>query len=72
MESTTRQPSKEVYCITERDNMKPLWTRIGVGFVNRDDSINLLLDLLPVSGRLQIRNAQPRTHQPHKETTHDQ
>lgn len=52
--------------------MKPLWTRIGVGFVNRDDSINLLLDLLPVSGRLQIRNAQPRTHQPHKETTHDQ
>lgn len=52
--------------------MKPLWTRIGVGFVNRDESINLLLDLLPVSGRLQIRNAQARTNQPHKENSHAQ
>jgi hypothetical protein len=32
------------------------WTKIGVGFTNRDGSINLILDALPLgTNRLQIR-----------------
>jgi hypothetical protein len=32
------------------------WTKIGVGFMNRDGSINLFLDALPLgTNRLQVR-----------------
>ncbi len=32
------------------------WVRIGVGFTNRDGSINLILDALPLgTNRLQVR-----------------
>jgi hypothetical protein len=54
-------PSKEnnnpmaVFAITERGD-KSYWTRVGVAYTNRDGSINLNLDALPVSGRLQIRS----------------
>jgi hypothetical protein len=30
--------------------------RVGVAFPNRDGSLNVLLDALPLSGRLQIRD----------------
>jgi hypothetical protein len=45
---------KTVFAITERDG-KSYWTRIGAAFTNGDGSINVALDALPVSGRLQIR-----------------
>lgn len=32
------------------------WSRIGVAFVNRDNSLNVVLDALPLSGRLLIRD----------------
>ncbi|MBI4367532.1 MAG: hypothetical protein HY543_12015 [Deltaproteobacteria bacterium] len=47
---------KEVYQIVEREGMKPQWVRIGIGFVNRDSSINIRLDALPLDGRLQVRD----------------
>ena len=48
---------KDVYTIIEQgDEEKGRWVRIGVGFVNRDDSINILLDALPMNGRLNVRN----------------
>lgn len=49
---------KDVYMITERENSpdKAFWTRVGVGFVNRDNSINIILDALPVNGRLHLRD----------------
>lgn len=53
---------KDVYTISERDvasaNEKSRWTRVGVGFVNRDNSINVVLDAIPINGRLQIRDRQ--------------
>ena len=52
---------KDVYTITEREGEeKKYWTKIGIGFVNRDDSINVVLDAVPVNGRLHIRNRPPR------------
>ncbi len=46
-----------VWAIPEsRDGEKPFWVRIGVAFTNRDGSINVLLDALPIgTNRLQIR-----------------
>ena len=46
-----------VWAIPEsRDGERTFWTRIGVAFTNRDGSINILLDALPLgTNRLQIR-----------------
>ncbi|HSN13702.1 MAG TPA: hypothetical protein VLT61_03665 [Anaeromyxobacteraceae bacterium] len=47
-----------VYAIPEkRDGVeKPFWPRIGIAFWNRDGSINILLDALPIgTNRLQVR-----------------
>lgn len=53
---------KEVYHIVEREGTKPIWTRVGIGFVNKDDSINIRLDSLPIDGRLHVRDMRPNTH----------
>jgi len=50
---------KDVYAIsegTQGDDKSSRWTKIGVAFVNRDESINVILDAIPVNGRLQIRD----------------
>lgn len=39
---------------------RPLLRRIGTGFVNRDGSQSIVLDALPVSGRLHVRELDPR------------
>ena len=53
-ESTGRQQARQVFTIAERDG-KSYWIRIGAAFTNRDGSETVLLDALPVNGRLQIR-----------------
>jgi hypothetical protein len=50
---------KDVYAIYEskgEGRERSRWVRVGVAFDNRDGSLNVLLDALPLSGRLQIRN----------------
>ncbi len=50
---------KDVYAIYESRNdtrERSRWVRVGVAFENRDGSLNVLLDALPLSGRLQIRS----------------
>ena len=49
---------KVVYTITERGD-RSFWTRIGVAYVNRDGSISIKLDALPVNGCMQVRDWQP-------------
>ena len=50
---------KIAYALTERDG-KTYWNRCGVAFENKDRSLTIQLDALPVSGRLQIREDEPR------------
>lgn len=50
---------KNVYTVVDSAGSKPRWVRIGRGFVNRDGSITVHLDALPLNGNLQIRDAQP-------------
>ncbi len=34
-----------------------VWVRAGSAFVNRDGSMNVLLDVLPLDGKLHVREA---------------
>lgn len=58
---------KIVYAITSREakpgsadtTSKKYWHRVGVAFVNRDGSLSVKLEALPVSGELHIRDYVP-------------
>jgi hypothetical protein len=52
---------KIAYTVVERDkDGRRFWVRVGAAFVNRDGSLNIRLDAMPVNGRLHIRDYQPR------------
>ena len=55
------RPFKVVYAITENKNGngKSFWTKIGVAFTNRDGSITLKLDCVPLGGTMQVRDYEP-------------
>lgn len=59
---------KDVFSIAEKESSsgetRHRWTPIGIGFVNRDNSINVILDAIPLNGRLQIRDRKPKNQQP--------
>jgi hypothetical protein len=55
---------KTVYTVVDRGQGKSIWVRIGVGHTNRDGSLNLRLDALPVSGTLQVRDWEPYERRP--------
>jgi len=58
---------KIVYAITSREakpgngatTPRKYWSRVGVAFVNRDGSLSVKLEALPVSGELHIRDYVP-------------
>jgi len=54
-----KAPAYDVYHIMEREGAKSIWTKIGSALLNKDGSINVFLDALPVDGRLQIRQSGP-------------
>jgi len=43
------------YNIIERRGGGRIWSRVGTAFKNRDGSINVFLDSLPIGGKIQIR-----------------
>lgn len=53
---TEKAERLDVYTIRNGEKLS-IWTRIGAAFVNRDGSINVYLDALPVDGKLHIRKA---------------
>lgn len=60
---------KEVYNIIQLKDGSSKWIRVGKAFVNRDGSINALLDTFPSEGKLQIRD--PRRRPAETETERD-
>lgn len=62
MNDSSATPAKRplaVYAIIER-NKKSYWMKLGAAFGNRDGSITLYLDAVPVgTHRLQIREQRP-------------
>jgi len=47
---------KDVYQITEYEGKKATWNKIGTAFKNTDGVLNVILNSLPVDGRLHIRD----------------
>lgn len=63
---TSNGPSKGTkiaYAVTER-NGRSFWNRIGIAFLNKDGSINVKLEAIPVTGQLQLRDWEPRDDAP--------
>lgn len=58
METNSTNPRKVVYSIIEREHDHNIWVKIGAAWINRDGSLNIRLDALPLSDRLQIRDAE--------------
>jgi hypothetical protein len=55
----TNSKTKNVFSITEsKDGKKKNWLNIGVAFLNKDGSINVVLNSTPVDGKLHIRDRQ--------------
>jgi hypothetical protein len=59
MEEPFNKNMKAVYTVIDRGQGKSVWVRVGVGFTNRDGSLNLRLDAIPVNGMLQVREWEP-------------
>ena len=50
---------KIAYVVTQRGTNK-YWTKIGVAFVNKDGSMNVKLEAVPVNGEIHVRDYVPR------------
>lgn len=51
-----RTPTHAVYTVVDRDGGgRSAWVRIGSAYTNRDGSLTLKLDALPVHGTMQVR-----------------
>jgi hypothetical protein len=46
---------KVVSPIEKKDGTVAYWNRLGNAHTNRDDSINVYLDTLPLNGKIQLR-----------------
>ena len=50
-----------VYTIIDKPGSdRSFWSRVGTAWVNRDQSINIQLDALPVNGKLHVREGVER------------
>lgn len=57
--STVKKPTFIAYQVTENKSSdaqsKGFWNRIGAAWKNRDDSITIQLDCLPIDGRIVLQ-----------------
>lgn len=55
---------KNVYSIVERKkDGKRFWLRIGHGVENKDGSLDIYLDAMPINGRLVVRDPIDRSRE---------
>ncbi len=47
---------KNVYTVVENKTGKAFWVKIGAAFTNRDGSLTVRLDALPLNGTMQVRD----------------
>ena len=55
--------------IIEREGLeKAIFSRVGTAFVNKDGSLNILLDAIPLGGKIQVREERDRGEWAQKRT----
>lgn len=64
MPKTNRNSEKKktrlnVFTPVEKKDSKTFWLRVGTAFTNKDGSINVYLDAVPLNGKLQLREPNP-------------
>ena len=47
---------KDVFQIISGNNGTSRWVKIGAAYQNRDGSLNIILDSLPIDGKMQVRD----------------
>ena len=47
-----------------KDGERDFWKCIGTAFINRDGSLNVMLDALPLDGKLHIREPKEKDDTP--------
>lgn len=57
MSTLTAGKRLTVFTIRNTERRGTIWTRIGTAFVNKDESLNIYLDALPIDGMLHCREA---------------
>ena len=60
--NSNKKPSHHVYTVREGgENSQDYWTKIGVAFAHSDEKgFSVILEALPVDGKLTIRKAEPK------------
>lgn len=58
-----------VYSVLEKKGGN-VWVKVGKAFVNRDDSLNVYLDALPMQGKLHLRE-KPAGKETSREEQHE-
>tara|TARA_Y100000114_G_C11473128_1_gene191748 strand:+ start:211 stop:471 length:261 start_codon:yes stop_codon:yes gene_type:complete len=60
----TSYPTHDVFSLVDHATGTK-WINIGVAFTNRDSSLNIVLDVLPMPGsRVNVRKKEPRYKNP--------
>ena len=59
-QSGGKRPLAAYVIIEKKGYDKPFWNRIGSAFTNRDGSINVYLDSLPIQGKIHLREDTPK------------
>ena len=63
-EQTSRKPSHDAFQVSNGQNDKSYFNRIGVAFEHGDKKgFNILLDAVPVDGKITLRTPQERLEQ---------
>ena len=52
-------PTKPVFCLQQRPGERKTWLRAGTATTNKNGSITVRLDVLPLSGVLLIGDSEP-------------
>lgn len=62
MSNTSKKPTHFVYTVRDGgDKNNDYWTKIGAAFAHNDGKgFSVILDALPVDGRLTIRQPEPK------------
>ena len=56
VESSAPRKPWIAYNVIEKPGLtNRIWMRVGIAWLNRDGSINVVLDALPLGGRIQLR-----------------
>lgn len=61
MEDKTQEKKQRiVYSIIEKPGRKPFWMKVGIAWLNQDQSWNVYLDAIPFDRKLNIREEDVR------------